>query len=42
MIEVELLLDSGLVWRIIDVGWLSRNRVVLVFDPKYGWSVVVE
>ena len=33
-------LDSGLVWRIIDAGWFSRNRVVLVFDPKYSWLVV--
>lgn len=33
-------LDSGLVWRIIDAGWFSRNRVVLVFDPKDGWLVV--
>ena len=33
-------LDSGLVWRIIDAGWFSRNRVVLVFDPKDGWFVV--
>ena len=23
-----------------DVGRFSRNRVVLVFDPKYGWLVV--
>ena len=33
-------LDSGLVWRIRDVGRFSRNRVVLVFDPKDGWLVV--
>ena len=33
-------LDSGLVWRIIDAGWFSRNRVVLVFDPQDGWFVV--
>ena len=24
------------IWRITDVGWLSRNRVVLGFDPKDG------
>ena len=23
-----------------EVGRFSRNRVVLVFDPKYGWLVV--
>ena len=22
------------------MGWLSRNRVVLGFDPKDGWLVV--
>ena len=33
-------LDSGVVWRIRDVGRFSRNCVVLVFDPKYGWLVV--
>ena len=26
--------------RIREVGRLSRNRVVLVFDPKDGWFVV--
>ena len=40
LVEVGMRLDSGLVWRIIDAGWFSRNRVVLVFDPKDGWLVV--
>ena len=40
LVEVGMRLDSGLVWRIRDVGWFSRNRVVLVFDPKDGWLVV--
>ena len=40
LVEVGMKLDSGLVWRIIDAGWFSRNRVVLVFDPKGGWLVV--
>ena len=26
--------------RIREVGRFSRNRVVLVFDPKDGWLVV--
>jgi len=39
-VEVELLLSIGWSWRIRDVGRLSRNRVVLVFDPKDGWLVV--
>ena len=40
MVEVELFLSIGWSWRIRDVGRFSRNRVVLVFDPKYGWLVV--
>ena len=36
MVEVELLLSIGWGCRIRDVGRFSRNRVVLVFDPKYG------
>ena len=35
-VEVELFLSIGWSWRIRDVGRLSRNRVVLVFDPKDG------
>ena len=40
LVEVELFLSIGWSCRIRDVGWLSRNRVVLVFDPKDGWFVV--
>ena len=40
LVEVELFLSIGWSWRIREVGWFSRNRVVLVFDPKDGWLVV--
>ena len=40
VVEVELFLSIGWSWRIREVGRFSRNRVVLVFDPKYGWLVV--
>ena len=40
LVEVELLLSIGWGCRIREVGSLSRNRVVLVFDPKDGWLVV--
>ena len=40
VVEVELILSIGWSCRIREVGWLSRNRVVLVFDPKDGWLVV--
>ena len=40
VVEVELFLSIGWSCRIRDVGRLSRNRVVLVFDPKDGWLVV--
>ena len=35
-----MFLSIGWSWRIRDVGRFSRNRVVLVFDPKDGWLVV--
>ena len=40
LVEVELLLSIGWSCRIREVGRFSRNRVVLVFDPKDGWLVV--
>ena len=40
VVEVELFLSIGWSCRIRDVGRFSRNRVVLVFDPKDGWLVV--
>ena len=39
-VEVEFLLSIGWGCRIREVGRLSRDRVVLVFDPKDGWLVV--
>ena len=35
-----LFLSIGWGCRIREVGRFSRNRVVLVFDPKDGWLVV--
>ena len=40
LVEVELFLSIGWSCRIGEVGRFSRNRVVLVFDPKDGWLVV--
>ena len=40
MVDVELFMSIGWSCRIREVGRFSRNRVVLVFDPKDGWLVV--
>lgn len=42
MVEDELFMSIGWSCRIREVGRFSRNRVVLVFDPKDGWLVVEE
>ena len=36
LVEVELFMSIGWSWLIREVGRFSRNRVVLVFDPKDG------